>query len=373
MYILVGDDGQIGPVHDTRLQSQIDLNDKNVCRKALGKRIYETFTDVVILRDNPRCVEHERQRDLLLRLQNLEHTQEDFKILQGHCRSNLSIEEIATFNEAILLTKTNSRKNEKNLQKASELRNENGNPLVRIPSVCSTTYAKVAPDEEAEGLKKELFLIEDMRIMVTANYWIDAGVCNGSIGELIHIVYLPGNGPPKLPDCLIVSIPDYTGPSCLTDRPTCVPLFPESKTQKKFIKGQTIHQRTQFQLVMAWAITIDKSQGLTLCKIMVDLEGKRNEPSLPFVAFSQTGNLENVMIDQTPGTFTSDSLNKLRKSKNFKSRLNNDKRLELLAENTLEKYSDIISTIQQNVLHLQLLNQNLFTYNYIIPVFQPQR
>ena len=187
MYILVGDDGQIGPVHDTRLQSQIDLNDKNVCRKALGKRIYETFTDVVILRDNPRCVEHERQRDLLLRLQNLEHTQEDFKILQGHCRSNLSIEEIATFNEAILLTKTNSRKNEKNLQKASELRNENGNPLVRIPSVCSTTYAKVAPDEEAEGLKKELFLIEDMRIMVTANYWIDAGVCNGSTGELIYI------------------------------------------------------------------------------------------------------------------------------------------------------------------------------------------
>ena len=116
------------------------------------------------------------------------------------------------------------------------------------------------------------------------------------------------------------------------------------------MRGDTIHQRTQFQLVMDWAITIDKSQGLTLGKIIVDLEGKRNEPPLPFVAFSRTGAIENVMIDQTPGTSTSDSLNRLRKSKNFRSRLQNDKRLEHLAAKTLERYSDIISAIKWNIL-----------------------
>ena len=138
-------------------------------------------------------------------------------------------------------------------------------------------------------------------------------------------------------------IPDYTGPSCLQDKSNCVPLFPDSRTWSKLVRGHnSIHQRVLFQVVMAWAITIDKSQGLTLQKIKVDLEGKRNEPALAFVAFSRTGALENVMIDQTPGTFTEDSLNKLKKSKNFKSRLQNDKRLENLALKTFEKYSAII-------------------------------
>ena len=170
MYIQVGDDGQIGPIHDNRLWSKIDLTDKNNCQKALGKLIYETFTDVVVLRDNPRCKGNERQRDLLLRLRNLEHTVDDFKLLQGRCKSNLTPKEIASFKDAILLTKTNRKKNDKNLQKASELRNSSGNPLIRIPAVCSTAYAKIASDEEAEGLKKELFLIEGMEVMVTANY-----------------------------------------------------------------------------------------------------------------------------------------------------------------------------------------------------------
>ena len=78
----------------------------------------------------------------------------------------------------------------------------------------------------------------------------------------------------------------------------------------------------------------------------MDLEGKRNESALAFVAFSRTGGLQNVMIEQTPGTFMSESLNKLRNSKNFKSRLENDKRLEQLALQTLQKYSDILSDIK---------------------------
>ena len=81
MYIQVGDDGQIGPIHDTRLWSPIQLTDKNACKKALGKSIYHTFTDVVFLRENPRCDGNDRWNDLLLRLRNLEHTEDDFNLL----------------------------------------------------------------------------------------------------------------------------------------------------------------------------------------------------------------------------------------------------------------------------------------------------
>ena len=90
----------------------------------------------------------------MLRLRNLEHTEEDFKLLASRCKSNLSFDEINEFHDATLLTKTNRKKNEKNISMAENFRKRTGKQLIRIPSVYSTQYARIAPDDEAEGLKK---------------------------------------------------------------------------------------------------------------------------------------------------------------------------------------------------------------------------
>ena len=93
---------------------------------------------------------------------------------------------------------------------------------------------------------------------------------------------------------------------------------------------------------MAWGMTIDKSQGLTLKQVVIDLEGRRNEPSLAFVALSRTGSLQTVIIDQRPGTFTHNLLTKCRKSKNFQKRLQSDQKLIELEKITLQKYDTVL-------------------------------
>ena len=50
--------------------------------------------------------------------------------------------------------------------------------------------------------------------------------------------------------------------------------------------GQSL-SRTQIPLTLAWAITIHKSQGLTLTKVVIDLGEKDFSPGLSFVAISR--------------------------------------------------------------------------------------
>ena len=93
---------------------------------------------------------------------------------------------------------------------------------------------------------------------------------------------------------------------------------------------------------MSWAITIDKSQGLTLGQIVVDLEGKRNEPALPFIAYSRTGKETNLMFEMKAGTFTYETFTNLKKSKNLLARLSSDEGLLQLAGKTRKKYQHIL-------------------------------
>ena len=231
--------------------------------------------------------------------------------------------------------------------KAKELSETNGNPIITIPSHCTTENAKKANDEQAEGIPKKITLIERMRIMILRNLWVNAGVFNGSLGVLKEIVYLSGEMPPALPYCILVQLDPktYTGPSCHPTIERCVPVFPWAVQWH----DNGVHQRTQFPVVMSWALTIDKSQGLTLKYITVDLEGKRNEPALAFVACSRTGAENMLMFDQTPGTFTFNMFTKLKKSKNLISRIESDRQLLQMARETRLKYNYILNAEKNSI------------------------
>jgi ATP-dependent exoDNAse (exonuclease V) alpha subunit len=57
--------------------------------------------------------------------------------------------------------------------------------------------------------------------------------------------------------------------------------------------GQSLSQ-TQIPLTLAWAITIHKSQGLTLNKVVINLHEKDFSPGLSFVAISCVKSLQGL-------------------------------------------------------------------------------
>ena len=109
--------------------------------------------------------------------------------------------------------------------------------------------------------------------MLTMNLWPSVGLCNGATGTVVDIIYATDHQLPLLPIAVTVRFDSYLGPS-IANMPHCVPIPPVSATVHI---ENSIHERQQLPLTLAWAMTIHKSQGLTLSKAWIDI-GKKSLP-----------------------------------------------------------------------------------------------
>jgi ATP-dependent exoDNAse (exonuclease V) alpha subunit len=100
--------------------------------------------------------------------------------------------------------------------------------------------------------------------MLTANLLKKAGLTNGAQGTVIHIIYKPGSQPPSLPAVVLVQVDQYIGPSCMDTVPKVVPIFPKSNF---WFEGTIECTRLMLPLISAYAISVHKSQGMTLNKV----------------------------------------------------------------------------------------------------------
>ena len=87
------------------------------------------------------------------------------------------------------------------------------------------------------------------------------------MGTIEAICYRSG-GPPDLPLAVMVKFDHYSGP---TLHDGTVPIIPLRRT---WSNSGVQCSRLQLPLKLAWAVTIHKSQGLTLNKVVVDI-GKK--------------------------------------------------------------------------------------------------
>ena len=103
---------------------------------------------------------------------------------------------------------------------------ELGNPVAQINAGHSTTFAKNATPDDMLGLEPVLYIARNAAVMLTCNLWPAAGLCNGSTGHVVDIIYKEGHEPPYLPIAIIVKFDDYTGESFLNETSSCVPICP---------------------------------------------------------------------------------------------------------------------------------------------------
>jgi ATP-dependent DNA helicase PIF1 len=93
----------------------------------------------------------------------------------------------------------------------------------------------------------------------------------------------------------MVAIPSYTGPTeWYTHDGT--PLVPITPVQITWDSADGEASRTQMPFKPAYRITMHKSQGLTLDKIVLDLGKSEFSPGLSFVGLSRVRTLDSVVL-----------------------------------------------------------------------------
>jgi len=155
-------------------------------------------------------------------------------------------------------------------------------------------------DFSTEELDIELWINNNARVMLNTNLWIEVDLVNRLVGYIRNIVYKPGTAPPEPPAYATIGFDNYSGVPFDDHHPNIIPITPLQR-------GRTF----QLPLKMAWALTIHKSQGLTLSKVTVAI-GPRKRAGLTFATVCHVESLEGLRI-MPP--FTYDRYEKMKSGK----------------------------------------------------------
>ncbi|KAK3920009.1 ATP-dependent DNA helicase [Frankliniella fusca] len=165
-------------------------------------------------------------------------------------------------------------------------------------AVHNTKKAKFGTVDDASGLKDIVSLGVGAKIMLTRNLWTEKGLVNGTLGEVIDILYKDDqNAPEDMPYAVICKFDKYKGPFMDSDLES-IPIAPVTSSWQA--KDGTQCTRTQFPITLAYGITIHKSQGLTLEKVFINIGDKEFSIGLTYVALSRCKTFSGLAIGGFP-------------------------------------------------------------------------
>ena len=315
--VLMGDFAQLPPVTDTPLFVEKGKGKKTSKQQLMGRFLYTNYFDKCFTLNEIMRQRGEDQatfRDILDRVANGNFTQKEYKTLKEKCLSMDSDEAIDKFKDAVKLCAYNNHAVSYNIQKIKDLKK----PIALIAAT-NTQGAKKFSASRAGGLHNKTIFCKDAKVMLLSNLWSEQGLTNGSNGFVRYIVYDENSKPPELPKFVLVYFPLYTGPDFLTVAgEKLVPIVPIMRSW--FIKN-TEHQRTMIPLIPSYAISIHKSQGQTMDKIILDLGDGEFAPGLTYTALSRAKKLENIAFDPFP------SMLRIANIRKYQARLDEEQRL----------------------------------------------
>ena len=215
-------------------------------------------------------------RELLVHLRNSKSSQDDYQLLCGRFIAVplFPVKRLVEEHSSLMLRSL-------------------GRPIAVIKGVHNNLEARRADSNTAGGLESYVSLAVGVRIMLRSNLWIGAGLVNGNLGQVLDIVYLPGQSPPALPHFILCTFPQYTGPPFISNSPHSVPIVP---IRRVWDTSNSSFSRTQLPLCLAYPITIHKCQGLNLNQAVVDLGTRDQSAGLSIVAISRVRRLVDLVL-----------------------------------------------------------------------------
>lgn len=293
--LLMGDFYQLPPVMEKPLYFSKEL--KNPAELA-GRNAYYAFNKTVELTQIHRQQGNEQApfRLALEGLRNNQPTLEDWELLCSRVQSRQSLEEVASFDGAIRIYPTNQQVINYNLEHLVNLER----PYIQVKATNQGPQADKVASSEAGNLHNRFPICLGARVMLTENVWTPVGLVNGANGTIYNFAWQAGaNWREDPPHVILVQFDKYDGPPYFEDddddrRRRVVPIF---RSTRDFIKGTANCSRTQFPLTVAYAITVHKSQGISVDKAVLNISERDFQPGLSYVAVSRVRTLDGVMFD----------------------------------------------------------------------------
>ena len=158
-------------------------------------------------------------------------------------------------------------------------------------------------DKECAALPRRLKLAVGVRVMLRRNINCGDGLVNGARGQIVGFKW-PGNAsdqskPGELPVEVYVRFLDpnvgrISRVPVSSGEQDVVPIRPISA--RFYGKEGTLLQRTQIPLILCWAATVHKVQGLSLDAAVIDLGVNVFEPGMAYVALSHVRTLGGLAL-----------------------------------------------------------------------------
>jgi len=300
--LLLGDFCQLPPVLERALYQTVDNNVSIEYHH--GKRAYESFTATVVLTQVMRQQgddEESRQfRQALNELRNDTVTEQSWKLLLSRTKMEVGTVEVQRFANALRIFTTNRVVDEFNYQQLRDLQV----PVISIEARhTGPRGARDASYEEAENLHKVVLLCQGAKIMLTQNIWVERGLVNGSRG-VVHDIVWPAEADvfKELPKALLVKFEGYEGPALFIDDADGRPVVPIFPVRRDFERSGVTCSRQQLPVSLSYAITVHKSQGLTIDCAVLDLSEPEFAAGQTYVAISRVKKLSGLLFE-TPFDF----------------------------------------------------------------------
>jgi ATP-dependent DNA helicase PIF1 len=205
----------------------------------------------------------------------------------------LAIQEVSSFDGALRIYSKKAAVEEYNHSKLRDCRS----PVLIVRATNQPELKPPAPSDEAGNLHNTLLLCIGARVMLTENLWTENWLVNGALGTIRNILWSQeSNCREDPPLAIMVFFDSYHGPQLDSDISDSVPIF---RSTRQFTMGTRDCYRSQFPLTVAYAITVHKSQGITVARATLNIREKDFAPGLSYVAVSRVKTLDGLMFEES--------------------------------------------------------------------------